>query len=69
MDRAFRARQQWQAEFPDAAFGPMEIFDRLNEAVLVFRRDWLEPLLARHGLQPGEFDVLAALLRSGAPYA
>ena len=32
-------------------------------------RDWLNPLFAEHGLQPGEFDVLATLRRSGAPYA
>jgi len=31
-------------------------------------RDHLNPLFADAGLQPGEFDVLATLRRSGDPY-
>ena len=31
-------------------------------------RDHLDPLFAEAGLQPGEFDVLATLRRSGEPY-
>jgi DNA-binding MarR family transcriptional regulator len=31
-------------------------------------RDHLNPLFAEAGLQPGEFDVLATLRRSGDPY-
>ncbi|GBH25593.1 hypothetical protein BvRS1_26420 [Burkholderia vietnamiensis] len=42
---------------------------RLQEAALVIARDGLNPLFARYGLQPGEFDVLATLRRSGAPFA
>jgi DNA-binding MarR family transcriptional regulator len=31
-------------------------------------RDYMNPLFAEAGLQPGEFDVLATLRRSGEPY-
>lgn len=69
MDRAQKARQQWETELGGPDYLPMEIFGRLSEASLLFRRDWLEPLLAEHGVQSGEFDVLATLRRAGAPYA
>ncbi|MCT8160948.1 MarR family winged helix-turn-helix transcriptional regulator [Pseudoruegeria sp. SHC-113] len=69
MDRAQKARQQWETELGGLDYLPMEIFGRLSEASLLFRRDWLEPLLAEHGVQSGEFDVLATLRRAGAPYA
>jgi hypothetical protein len=32
-------------------------------------RDKVMPVLARHGLDSGEFYVLAALRRAGPPYA
>ncbi|MDK4807368.1 MAG: MarR family transcriptional regulator [Novosphingobium aromaticivorans] len=47
----------------------MVLLGRLGEAAQVIARDRLNPLFARFGLQPGEFDVLATLRRSGAPYA
>jgi len=47
----------------------MELLGRLGEAAHLVRRNWLEPLFARYGVQAGEFDVLATLRRSGAPYA
>ena len=68
MDRAARAVSQWQAEFPDLALLPMEVMGRLIEAAQVIDRDHLTPVIADFGLQTGEFDVLAALRRSGAPY-
>ena len=67
-DRADRAVSQWLREFPDWDLRPMETLGRLNETTLVIERDHLTPLFARHGLQLGEFDVLAALRRSGPPY-
>lgn len=48
---------------------PMILLGRLSEAGVVIMRDHLNPLFASFGLQPGEFDVLATLRRSGAPYA
>lgn len=67
-DRAERAVAQWQAEFPDWDLRPMEVLGRLGETSDVIRRDHLAPLFASYDLQPGEFDVVAALRRSGKPY-
>ena len=69
MDRAARAAAQWARERPDLETGPMVLLGRLGEAAQVILRDRLNPLFARFGLQPGEFDVLATLRRSGPPYA
>ena len=46
----------------------MEIFGRLSDASERVMRDHMNPLFAQAGLQPGEFDVLATLRRSGKPY-
>lgn len=69
MDRAAHALAQWKRERPDLDPAPMVVLGRLHEASLVIARDWLNPLFARYGMQPGEFDVLATLRRSGAPFA
>lgn len=61
--------EQWRRERPDLDVSPMGVIGRLNEASALIARDRLAPLFARFGLQPGEFDVLATLRRSGAPYA
>lgn len=62
--------EQWRRERPDLgeeALAAMATFGRLGRLAVV-----AEPLVgrtfARHGLGTGEFDVLAALRRSGAPY-
>ena len=44
----------------------MLVLGRLAECALVITRDRINPLFAEFGLQPGEFDVLATLRRSGA---
>ncbi|MBR7955280.1 MarR family transcriptional regulator [Burkholderia cenocepacia] len=69
MDRAEHALAQWRAERPDLDATSMVVMGRLQEAALVIARDRLNPLFARYGMQPGEFDVLATLRRSGAPFA
>ncbi|WP_068083230.1 MarR family winged helix-turn-helix transcriptional regulator [Novosphingobium rosa] len=69
MDRAEQAAAQWARERPDLETGPMVLLGRLAEAALVTARERLNPLFAQHGLQPGEFDVLATLRRSGTPFA
>jgi DNA-binding MarR family transcriptional regulator len=61
--------EQWQRERPDLDVSPMGVIGRLNEASSLIARDRLAPVFARFGLQSGEFDVLATLRRSGAPYA
>lgn len=69
MDRAASAAERWACERPDLDTRPMVLLGRLGEAALLIARDRLNPLFAEFGLQPGEFDVLATLRRSGAPYA
>ena len=68
MDRADVAIKQWARERPDLSSLPMAVLGRLCEAAERVMRDHLNPLFADAGLQPGEFDVLATLRRSGAPY-
>ncbi|MDR6433213.1 MarR family transcriptional regulator [Brucella pseudogrignonensis] len=69
MDRAEFAARQWAKEMPDLETRPMVLLGRLGEAALVIARDRLNPVFEKFGLQPGEFDVLATLRRSGEPYA
>src|SRR4029077_21069362 len=68
MDRAATAVEQWARERPGLPALPMEIFGRLSDASERVMRDHMNPLFAEAGLQPGEFDVLATLRRSGKPY-
>jgi DNA-binding MarR family transcriptional regulator len=67
MDRADKAVEQWARERPDLPSLPMAVLGRLCEAAERIMRDKFNPLFAEAGLQPGEFDVLATLRRSGDP--
>ena len=69
MDRAQRAFEQWRRERPDLDGSVMVLLGRLAEAAHVVARDHLRPLFKAHGLQAGEFDVLATLRRAGEPHA
>jgi DNA-binding MarR family transcriptional regulator len=69
MDRAENAAGQWARERPEIDTSAMVLLGRLAEVALVIARDKLNPLFARFDLQPGEFDVLATLRRSGKPHA
>jgi DNA-binding MarR family transcriptional regulator len=68
MDRADVAAAQWARERPDLHALTMTVFGRLNEAAERVMREQVNPLFAKAGLQPGEFDVLATLRRSGEPF-
>ncbi|TBU76461.1 MarR family transcriptional regulator [Pseudomonas daroniae] len=68
-DRAQLAAEQWQQERPDLDGFSMAVIGRLGELSQVIGRDHLLPFFAEHGLQAGEFDLLATLRRSGEPYA
>lgn len=59
--------EQWQRERPDVDTSPMGVIGRLSRAE---RRlsNRLREGFAEHGLQTHEFDILATLRRSGAPY-
>lgn len=57
----------WRRERPDLNLAPLGLFGRLFRVVHLADAA-LAQQLARHGLQPGWFDLLAALRRAGAPY-
>src|SRR3712207_1780633 len=59
--------EQWQRERPDVDPSSMAVFARLSRAHLAASRA-IEATLGRHGLNRGEFDLLASLRRSSAPY-
>jgi DNA-binding MarR family transcriptional regulator len=58
---------QWQRERPDLNVAPLGLYGRLFRVVHL-SDDALAKGLAPYGLQPGWFDLLAALRRAGAPY-
>jgi DNA-binding MarR family transcriptional regulator len=67
LDHVGRIQEQWRRERPDLDVSPQGVFGRLHR--LADRlHDELEVVFRRFGLGEGEFDVLAALRRAGAPY-
>ncbi|GAA2208353.1 MarR family transcriptional regulator [Nonomuraea monospora] len=58
---------QWQRERPDIDAWPMGVIGRISRLARVLDRE-LKEFFAAHGLERWEFDVLATLRRSGAPY-
>lgn len=66
-DRVDRVLAQWRIERPDIDPTPMGIVGRISRAARILERA-LQGLFARFDLQPGEFDILATLRRSGRPY-
>jgi DNA-binding MarR family transcriptional regulator len=68
-DRAQLAAEQWRQQRPDLDGSAMAVIGRLGELSQVISRDHLLPFFAEHGLQAGEFDLLATLRRSGDPHA
>ncbi|MGW5050719.1 MarR family winged helix-turn-helix transcriptional regulator [Actinokineospora sp. NPDC004072] len=58
---------QWRRERPDLDVAPMALFGRLARVSALVGRE-LEANFARHGLTRADFDVLATLRRSGAPF-
>ena len=67
-DPVERAIEQWSRERPDLeGLDAMAIFARLSR-LAALARPAVEAGIARYGLKPGEFDVLACLRRSGEPF-
>jgi DNA-binding MarR family transcriptional regulator len=58
---------QWRRERPDVDVWPMEVIGRVSRLSRLLERELRGPF-AEHGLESFEFDVLATLRRSGAPY-
>ena len=63
-----RIISQWQRERPELDLAAMELIGRLGRLSIHLGRA-VDETFARHGLQRGEYDVLAALRRAGAPYS
>lgn len=59
--------QQWKAERPDVDVSPMAVIGRIGRAASVLDKR-IHAVLAEFGLQPGEFDLIATLRRTGAPH-
>ena len=62
--------EQWRRERPDLDdddLGAMAVIGRPGRLAAI-AGPLVEKAFARHGLRTGEFDVLAALRRSGAPF-
>ncbi|WP_194813878.1 MarR family winged helix-turn-helix transcriptional regulator [Nocardia sp. XZ_19_385] len=59
--------EQWRRERPDLDLEAMAILGRLGRLMTVAMPQ-IEAVFTAHGLQRGEFDVLAALRRSGEPF-
>lgn len=60
--------EQWAVERPDLDTTAMEVFGRIHRLSRAIG-DRVEKAYASLGISRGEFDVLATLRRSGAPYA
>jgi DNA-binding MarR family transcriptional regulator len=67
VDRVGRIQQQWEQERPDLDVSPQGVFGRLHRLADRLREE-LFVGFRQFGLGEGEFDVLAALRRAGAPY-
>jgi DNA-binding MarR family transcriptional regulator len=67
-DHVAQVMAQWAQERPDLDPSPQGVIGRLHRIGLRLR-DELVAVYAEFGLGEGEFDILATLRRSGAPYA
>lgn len=66
-DHVDRIQEQWRRERPDLDPAPQGVIGRLHR--LADRlRDELITVYREHGLGEGDFDVLASLRRTGAPF-
>jgi len=66
-DAVDRITAQWRHERPDLDPAPMGVIGRISRIAAVAQRE-LEKVFADYDLTGADFDVLATLRRSGAPY-
>jgi DNA-binding MarR family transcriptional regulator len=59
--------EQWARERPDLDVSPIGVIGRISRLARELEAR-LEPVYRAHGLEPGWYDVLATLRRSGPPY-
>ncbi len=67
-DHVSRIAAQWAHELPDLALSGLPVIARARRVTLLSRKR-IEAVFARHGIDTGEFDVIATLRRTGSPYA
>lgn len=66
-DRIDAIQAQWRAEAPQLDTAPIGVLGRIYRiGDLAGRR--IAAVFEKHGIDRGEFDVLATLTRNGAPY-
>jgi DNA-binding MarR family transcriptional regulator len=66
-DHVDRVVEQWAQERPELDVSPIRIIGRISRLSRAIDRQ-LKVVFDRHGLEAWEYDVLAALRRSGPPY-
>jgi DNA-binding MarR family transcriptional regulator len=66
-DEVDRIVDDWSRERPDVDFAPLQVLSRVGRLSKHLDRARRQAFAAS-GLEPWEFDVLAALRRAGAPY-
>jgi DNA-binding MarR family transcriptional regulator len=59
--------EQWRRERPDLDPSPIGVIGRISRLARELEQR-LEPVYREHGLEPGWYDVLATLRRTGSPY-
>lgn len=67
LDHVGRIMAQWHDQRPDLDPSPQGIIGRLHRVAARLTEELVE-VYGRFGLGEGEFDVLATLRRTGAPY-
>lgn len=66
-DHVQHVLEQWRREAPELDRSPMGVVGRISRMAQLLQAE-LEPIFAAHGVNGGEFDVLASLRRAGRPY-
>jgi DNA-binding MarR family transcriptional regulator len=66
-DRVARIQEEWRRERPELDVSPQGVIGRLHRLAGALTAE-LVAVYEQYGLGEGEFDVLATLRRSGAPF-
>ncbi|WP_439901437.1 MarR family winged helix-turn-helix transcriptional regulator [Microbacterium azadirachtae] len=66
-DQVARIQRAWRRERPDLDVTPIGTIGRLHRLALALTEE-LVTVYRAHGLSEGDFDVLAALRRTGEPF-
>jgi len=66
-DHVSRIQADWNRERPELDVAPIGVIGRLHRLAAALTEE-LVAVYAQFGLTEGEFDVLSALRRAGAPY-